>query len=168
VKGINQVIKSLDEETTIQTKLFKNQFIMKMGDIEIASRLLEGEFPKYRDVIPDDNELLIKVDREELHAALRKVSITAGTEVRSVQLNFKPGALKLYSQQEGIGESESEVPIDYEGNKLEITFNPDFLMDYLKVMEDEQAKLYFKDENSSCLIEDNENEFYIVMPITSK
>jgi DNA polymerase-3 subunit beta len=51
VKGINQVIKSLDDEDTILTKLFKNQFIMKMGNIEIASRLLEGDFPKYRDVI---------------------------------------------------------------------------------------------------------------------
>ncbi|MHC4944502.1 MAG: hypothetical protein ACYTG7_15910 [Planctomycetota bacterium] len=83
-------------------------------------------------------------------------------------MNFKTGALKLYSQQEGIGESESEVSIEYEGDKLEITFNPDFLMDYLKVMDAEQTTLYFKDENSSCLIEDNENEFYIVMPITAK
>jgi DNA polymerase-3 subunit beta len=168
VKGINQVIKSLDDEDTILTKLFKNQFIMKMGNIEIASRLLEGDFPKYRDVIPEDNKLMIKVDKEDFHSAVRKVSITAGTEVRSVQMNFKPGALKLYSQQEGIGESESEVSIEYEGDKLEITFNPDFLMDYLKVMDAEQTTLYFKDENSSCLIEDNENEFYIVMPITAK
>ena len=169
VKGISQIIKSLeDEESTILVKLFKNQFIMKMENIEIASRLLEGDFPKYRDVIPRDNDLVIEVDRDSLYSVLRKVSITAGTEVRSVQFVFKKGILKLYSQQEGIGEAEAEVPIEYEGKKLEITFNPDFITEYLRVLDNEKISLQFKDENSSCLIQDNDKEFYIVMPITSK
>lgn len=169
VKGISQIIKSLeDEESTILVKVFNNQFIMKMENIEIASRLLEGDFPKYRDVIPAENEIRIAVERENLQSVLRKVSITAGTEVRSVQFAFKPGLLQLYSQQEGIGEAEAEIPIEYDGAKFEITFNPDFVSDYLKVMDNDSISLFFKDENSSCLIEDDEKEFYIVMPITSK
>lgn len=168
VKGINQIIKSLEDEEIILAKLYKNQFIMKVGKIEIASRLLEGEFPRYRDAIPQDNDKVVTVNKEDLYSALRKVSITAGTEVRSVRFSFQPGKLKLYSQQEGIGESESEVTIEYDGDSFDITFNPDFYSDYLKVMENEKVTLLFKDENSSCLIEDNEKEFYIVMPITSK
>ena len=74
--------------------------------------------------------------------------------------------LNFYSQQEGIGESESSVPVDFSDKEFKITFNPDFIMDYLKVMTNDNVKLYFKDEESSCLIEDSDQEFYIVMPIT--
>ena len=119
-------------------------------------------------VIPKEHKTIIKVERDGLHAALKKAAITAGNEVRSVQMSFKPGKLHLYSQQEGIGESESEIPIEYDGDKFEITFNPDFIMDYLKVIDSTTIPLCFKDEHSSCMIEDNERDFYIVMPITTK
>lgn len=169
VKGIVQLIRSVeDEEGDISIKPYKNQFIMKTKHAEIAARLLEGDFPKYKDVIPSNNENVIKVNKEDLLSAVKKVAITAGNEVRSVQFIYLPKTLKLFSQQEGIGESQAELGIDYDGDKFEITFNPDFIMDYLKVIESDEVPFCFKDENSSCLIEDNSREFYIVMPITSK
>lgn len=169
VKGITQVLKSIDDkEADLLIKVFKNQFIIKIGHIEIASRLLEGDFPKYRDVIPSDNNTIFIIEKEDLYSALRKVAITAGSEVRAVQFNFMPGILKLYSQQEGIGESEVELPIEYDGDGFEISFNPDFITDYLKVYEKDTLSLCFKDENSSCLMKDSDKELYIVMPITSQ
>ncbi len=167
VKGIIQLIKSIDKENTpIQLKVFKNQFIVKVDNVEIAARLLEGEFPKYKEVIPKNNETVITIDKEVLYSAFRKVAITAGSEARSVLLAFKEGNLTLSSYQEGIGESKAEISIDYSGKKIEISFNPDYIMDYLKVIENSKVKLLLKDEESSCMIEDNEKEFYVIMPIT--
>jgi len=169
VKGLNQIIKSMEEEDEkILFKTFKNQFITKLNTIEIAARLLEGEFPNYKEAIPKENNIFVKIDKDELTASLRKASITAGNEVRSVKFTFKPGNLQMFSQQEGIGESQANVPIEYEGNKFSITFNPDFVLDYLKVMDNMVTEFCFKDEGSACMIKDNEKEFYIVMPITAK
>jgi len=166
IKGINQIIKNIEDGQKVLLKIINNQFIMKIDEIEIASRLLEGEFPKYREVIPQDNAFCIQVNKDNLYSALRKVSITAGTEVRSVQFIFTKNNLKLYSQQEGIGESECDVPIQYGGDKFEITFNPDFIADYLRVLDSGNVMFCLKDESSSCLLKNNESDFYIVMPIT--
>ena len=95
------------------------------------------------------------------------MSITAGNEVRAVLFSFSTQNLRLTSQQEGIGESEVVIPIEYEGDQMEITFNPDFIMDYIKVIEIDELPLFLKDENSSCLFQESSGEFYIVMPITS-
>ena len=167
IKGVSQLIKSIEEEeSSILIKIVDNQFIMRTDRVEVASRLLEGDFPDYREAVPKDNHLCISIEKELFSAALRKVSITAGSEVRSVLFEFKKGMLNFFSQQEGIGESESSVPVDFSDKEFKITFNPDFIMDYLKVMTNDNVKLYFKDEESSCLIEDSDQEFYIVMPIT--
>ena len=169
VKGINQLTRSFDEQTSkLQVKPFKNQFIMRTDQLEVAARLLEGDFPKYRDVVPVENDLRIPINRDNLLSALKKVSITAGNEVRSVHFQFNKGMLRMSSQQEGIGESQVEIPVEYDEKKLEITFNPDFIVEYLKVVHAEEIPFLLRDENSSCLIEESDKDFYIVMPITSK
>ena len=168
VKGIIQITKTIKNDLDdVLLKIYKNQFIAKIDNVEVASRLLEGEYPKYKDVIPKDNINLVRINVEDLILSLRKASITAGNEVRAVQFIFNKNTLTLFSQQEGIGESKTEIPIKYSGDILNITFNPDYIMDFIKEVNNDEVIFRIKDGSSSCIIEDSENEFYIIMPITN-
>ncbi len=169
VKGLQQLGREFiakDEELMI--KIEKSQVIMKTSHVELAARLLEGEFPKYVDVIPQDYEKSIYAGKEELVSALRKAAITAGEEARSVRMSFKTGSLVLSSHQEGVGEAEVQIPVEYEGASFDITFNPDFLLEYMRVVEADKIKMKFKDSASSGLLSGGDDTYYVIMPITSR
>jgi len=170
VKGLQQMVKGLGlgTDTILQLKVDKNLVVMKTDWVEVSARKLEGEFPNYEEVVPTDNDKKICVDREQFHSALRKASITAGDEARAVRLAFSQGLLTISSRHEGVGEAEIEIPIEFEDNSFEITYNPDFILDYLRMLDDKEFRMEFKDNKSAGLFRGNDESINIVMPITSK
>lgn len=169
VKGLQQLGREFiakDEE--LMLKIEKSQVIIKTAHVELAARLLEGEFPKYDDVIPKDHDKSVSANKEEIVSALRKAAITAGEEARSVRFSFKPGGLILSSHQEGVGEAEVQIPVEYEGTPFDITFNPDFVLEYLRVVEADKVKMKFKNSDSSGLLSGGDDTCYVIMPITSR
>jgi len=172
VKGLNQLSKGIvDEgkgELWIKIDDEKNQVVLKTSHVEVAAGKLEGEFPNYNDVIPEKGSNRTIIAREELLSALRKASITAGEESRSVRFSFKAGSLTVFSRFEGVGEAEVEVPVKYEGKPVEITYNPDFILDYIRVLDSDDLEINFKDKMSAGLFIGGEETVYVVMPITTK
>ena len=169
VKGLLHFSRDfLDQDESLKLKIDKSQVVMKTSRIELAGRLLEGEFPNYMDVIPKDHNKKISVEREAFLSALRKAAITAGEEARSVRFSFKPGWLKIFSCQEGVGEAEVEIPVEFEGEPFDITFNPDFIVDYLRVVESDKVQIELKDTMSAGLFKTGEDSLYVVMPITAR
>jgi DNA polymerase-3 subunit beta len=172
VKGLAQLQRAGAEaadDAMLRIGLLENQVAFALPFTEIVAQLVEGEFPDFRAVLPKDTDAPEKVvlDREELASAIRRAAVTAGEGARSVELNFSGGRLSVSSRQEGVGESRSEMPVEYDGDEVGIRFNPEFLGDYLKGLPEASVDFRFKDRASAGVFTGNDDSVYVVMPITS-
>lgn len=135
----------------------------------LSSALVEGTFPPYEDVIPRENDKKITAGRDELSSAVRKATVLTNEESRGVRMSFSGGdkRLKLSSRAPEMGESEIAVDLaNYEGTDIEISFNPNFLVDVLKVVSDPQVIVELKAPNKPGLIRSETGDFiYVVMPV---
>ena len=172
IKGLVQLMRAAEpEEETLRIDLRENQVTFGLASTEIVAQLVEGEFPDFRAVLPAGHPTHVVLGREELGAAIRRAAVTAGEDSRSVTLGFHEGTLTVSSRQEGLGESTSDIDIDYDGAEVQVRFNPDFLAEYLRTVEEETLTFRFKDGASAGLFEtpheDGNESVYVVMPITS-
>lgn len=135
----------------------------------LSSGLVEGAFPPYEDVIPKDQDKKVTASRDELASGVRKASVLTNEESRGVRLSFsgKDKRLKLSSRAPEMGESEISVDLSsYEGEDIEISFNPTFITDVLKVVPDQDVIVELKASNKPGLIRSATNDFvYVVMPV---
>lgn len=135
----------------------------------LSSTLVEGTFPPYEDVIPKDQDKKVVAGRDDLGAAVRKASVLTNEESRGVRLAFtgKDKRLKLSSRAPEMGESEISVDLaEYTGDDIEISFNPSFISDVLRVVPDQQVIVELKASNKPGLIRSQANDFlYVVMPV---
>ncbi|MBX3386446.1 MAG: DNA polymerase III subunit beta [Phycisphaeraceae bacterium] len=135
----------------------------------LTSTLVEGTFPPYEDVIPKDQDKKVRASRDTLTSAVRKASVLTNEESRGVRMTFSGGdkRLKLSSRAPEMGESEIGVDLSaYEGDDIEISFNPTFLTDVLKVVSDDEVIFELKAPNKPGLIKTQGGDFlYVVMPV---
>ncbi len=172
LKGLAQLQRAsgdLPDDAKVLIVVDDNRVSMRLGMTELFAQLVEGEFPNFRAVVPADTQIPHSVDivRVDFEDAIRRASVTAGEESRSIQLRFDADALTISSRHDGVGESQSTMPIRYGGDVVEIRFNPDFLGDYLKHVPDSSLTFRFKDRASAGCFTTSEENTYIVMPITS-
>jgi DNA polymerase-3 subunit beta len=158
-----------DDDAVLRIELRESMVAFVLPSTEIQVQLVEGEFPDYGAVIPNDGDLphAVVINREELAQAIQRAAITAGDEGPAVELGFAPSCLTVCSSQEGVGEVRSEIEIAYEGEAVEIRFNPSFLGEYLKTASEETVTFRFKDRGAAGLFEASDGAVYVVMPITS-
>lgn len=135
----------------------------------LTSSLVEGTFPPYEDVIPKDQDKKIVASRDLLGSAVRKASVLTNEESRGVRMAFSKAdkSLKLSSRAPEMGESEISVDLtSYEGEDIEISFNPSFIADVLKVVPDAEVIVELKASNKPGLIKSTSGDFvYVVMPV---
>jgi DNA polymerase III subunit beta len=136
----------------------------------LSSTLVEGSFPPYEDVIPKDQDKQVVADRDGLNSAVRKASVLTNEESRGVRLSFSKAGkrLTLSSRAPELGESEISVDLaSYEGDDIDISFNPTFIADVLRVVTEQQVIIELKASNKPGLIRSSNNDFvYVVMPVT--
>lgn len=167
-------------EDTIRVALTDNRIFFAFEDVieakkgesrpraVLSSTLVEGAFPPYEDVIPKDHDKKVVVAREELAAAVREASILTNEESRGVRMAFagKGNTLKLTSRAPEMGESEIDVPLSsYAGDDLEISFNPQFLADALKTIDDAEVQIELKAGNKPGVLRSGPDFLYVVMPV---
>jgi DNA polymerase-3 subunit beta len=134
----------------------------------LSSSLVEGAFPPYEDVIPKDQDKKVSAHRDELAMAIREASILTNEESRGVRMSFsgKSKKLKLTSRAPEMGESEIDVPLEgYEGEDLEISFNPQFITDALKAIDETEVIIELKAPNRPGLLKAGADFLYVVMPV---
>ena len=133
----------------------------------IYSRLVEGRFPRYQDVFPADVDVKIKLEAGPLRLAVEQASIVTSDESRGVDFQFSPGVLKLSSQAADVGSSHVELPIAYEGKPVEITFDPRYLSDALKTLDDDAPiTVDLIDAKTAAVFRTADQYTYVVMPLT--
>ncbi len=133
----------------------------------LTSNLVEGTFPPFEDVIPKDLDRKAVVNKDALHRAVRRAHLMTNEESRGVKLVFDGTCLKITSRAPETGEAEIEVPIEsFTGDKLEIAFNPVYIMDALKVVDGDDVTIELKKSEKPGLIRSGSNFVYIIMPVS--
>jgi len=168
-KAMSLIERSLgDDESTVDITIRGNDVQVKGSLATIYSRLVEGRFPKYQDVIPTKSAVTIDFVPGSLLQAVRQAQILTSEDHRGVDFSFGPGLLKMVSRDPDLGgESEGELPISYEGEELVVTFDPRFFTDFLKVLEPEQpVRLGLTNSSSAAVFRTEDGYTYIVMPLS--
>ena len=174
-KYLNEIVKNLqDNDETIEIGIAKNQALFELKNCKIVSRLLEGEFLNYNNVIPADKETRIKVSRTALQGAVERASIFSITAAEKekkypIKMFISLGSV-IISCTSQVGDAKEEVLVETEGKELEIGFNPKYLLDALKVIEDEEIYMDFGTNISPCVIRPvGEDKYtYMVLPVRLK
>ncbi len=145
----------------------KNLMIFRKSGLLLTSRLMEGNYPNYQQVIPKDGGKRIGVHRLELESALRRVSVLSKEKASAVKVSFTPGKMTLFSSSPDYGEATEELPARYEGEALSAGFNARYLLDVFSVMDGESVSLQMETPLSPCLIQEPESPGFkcVVMPI---
>ncbi|ATE61951.1 DNA polymerase III subunit beta [Thauera sinica] len=156
-----------DSDDPLEILLAGNQAVFRFGPIELVTKLIDGKFPDYERVIPQNHPKLISFDRQPLLGALQRAAILTNEKFRGVRMVLEDGLLKIVSTNAEQEEAQDELEIDYGGDKLDIGFNVTYLLDVLNNLNSETVDWRFNDGNSSVLISlpGNDRFKYVVMPM---
>lgn len=163
-KTIIELSRNLKDEGDVLIVLGNNQVLFDLGEIRIISRLIEGEFPDYRQVLPKEQEDKIKIDREKFLLALKRAAILTTLDYQAVRIEIFKNKLVISKSTPDIGESREELVLEYLGKELVIGFNPIYLIDVLKNLQDEIVNLEVMDSDKPGVIRSN-GYVYIVLPM---
>ena len=145
----------------------KNMLIFRKSGLVLTSRLMEGNYPNYQQVIPKASNKKITVNRDDLEGALRRVSVLAQNKSYAVKLTFSKKAITLFSSHPDTGEAKEEIPASFNGEEFAAGFNARYLLDVLGVMESETVVLNMEASLSPCLIRELDTPMFqaVVMPV---
>ena len=130
----------------------------------INSKLIEGRFPKYEAIIPDGQEIEIPINRNEFAECLKRIALILNESSQGVRLVFKENKLFMHASTEN-DESHEEMEVDYIGTEQQIAFNPAYLLDPLKRLEDENVTLSFTDTQKAACLKSSGTFIYVLMPM---
>ncbi|MCB1661288.1 MAG: DNA polymerase III subunit beta [Pseudomonadales bacterium] len=168
-KGILELSRLLsDGEQSVEISMSNNHIRAITKDFTFTSKLVDGKFPDYSQVIPKDGNKTFIADREEFKQVLGRAAILSNEKYRGVRLMLQKDLLQVYANNPEQEEAEEEMSVDFDGDRLEIGFNVGYLLDVLSVTNSEKVKMTLSDANSSALIgeqKDNPDSIYVVMPM---
>jgi DNA polymerase-3 subunit beta len=151
---------------SVSVALLRNQAVFKAGEIVLNTRLIEGQFPNFRQLLPESYEHDVRLPRSELLDVTRRVSQLAQRNA-PLRLSFSPGELTVAASTPDVGDAEESLPVSFEGEPLEIGFNPDFLREGIESVAGDEVMLRLISPLRPGLLQpvDNEDFRYLVMPI---
>jgi DNA polymerase-3 subunit beta len=156
-----------DDDSEVYISLYPNSALFKVGSSTIYSRLVEGRFPRYNDVIPAPGGIEINLLVSSFYSAVRQAQIVTSEESRGVDFTFEPGTLRLTSIAADVGQSKVEIPISFEGPALTITFDPRFLADFLKVLDPSSTvKFQLTNRENAAVLRTDDGYIYVIMPLS--
>jgi DNA polymerase-3 subunit beta len=154
-----------EEKGSITVFLDEAQVAFRVGDLTLTSRLIEGEFPNYRQLLPDQHESRLTVSRQQLLDAVRRVGLLA-RDTTPVRIEFNALGVKLSSSSPDLGQAVETVEARYEGEDLTVAFNPQYLADGLNVCHGESVRVDVRDGLKPGVVRGDGDEFtYLVMPV---
>jgi len=173
-KGVSELRRFLpsdgENETgpkTVKILVGEKHLLFSIDNIEFLTRLIEGSYPNYENVIPQTNEKQMLVEKDPFVKVLRRVSIMSRERASAVRFDIDNGLLTVSSSSPDLGEAKETVVIDYKGEKLSLGFNARYLLDVLSAMTSEKVVLELQDPLSPVLLREDGNEHYkcVIMPM---
>jgi DNA polymerase-3 subunit beta len=169
LQQVQRLFKDTDELEVAQSG---NHLGFRSGDTEVYTRLIEGAYPNYEQVIPKDNDRFAIVEKKALASAVRRMAVVASDQTHRIRLQFQPDRVSLSVLTPDLGEGQDELELSFDGEELEIGFNANYLLEVLRYMPTDEVKLTFKAPERAATLEpivgeDEETPDYLclVMPL---
>jgi DNA polymerase-3 subunit beta len=158
-----------DQDTMMEFGRDENHLFFTVGSKQLISRILAGQFPNYELVIPRDNDKYIVASAKDLGDGIRRAAIMSDEKLKAIRLSVKSGTVELTASCAEAGEAREVVPVEYEGENLEIGFNPLYLLDFIGVCSSDSISVSLKDSETQGLLRPvgaaDLDYRYVVMPM---
>ena len=166
-KGVLELQRLMSGEGDVDLQLGSNHVRIELEGIRFTSKLIDGRFPEYERVIPQDTSNQLVADRDLLKGALQRTAILSNEKYRGIRLIIRESGVVLQAHNPEQEEAEEELEVKYKGDDIEIGFNVNYLLDALGAIESEEVTLSVVDSNSSCLLREpgKDDSKYVVMPM---
>jgi len=164
-KAVNELQRLLGDEGEVTLKISSGQVGFDLGNYFLSSKLIEGNYPNYRQVIPGESKERIALEREPLLKTLQRVSLLLSDKSNSVKLNFSRDNLEVVANSPDVGEARESIAISYKGPDMVVAFNPEFLMAPLRNLLSDEVHLHLIDEISPGVIKSGGSFLYVLMPM---
>jgi len=171
-KAMSEIQKLASDDASKQIEFSgnENHLFFRIDKRLLLSRKLTGNFPDYERVLPKEHPQMVVLQREELKSAIERVAQFADERSRAIRLQILKGELNVHSSISETGESEETIPVDYSGDGVEIGFNAQYLLDFLRSADQAEVEFHFKDANSAGELRphgapDGTIYRYVVMPM---
>ncbi len=170
-KALAQVERLFGPDDEIEVARSENHLGFRMNGTQVFTRLIEGPYPNYEQVIPRDNDKIAIVDKTVLSQALRRMAVVASDQTHRVRMTFTSGSLRFSVETPDLGEASEEIEVDYQGEPLEIGFNASYILEVLRYMPTADVKIAFKAPERAATIEpyvkdgDKPDYLCLVMPL---
>lgn len=156
---------SVHGEDSVKVRFVNNQVVLACETVVVSSNLVEGNFPKYEDIIPKDHDKKITLPTGAVLSAVRRAALLANEDSKGIRLALDKGTMIFTSRAPETGDAKIDLAIDYDGDAIEIGFNPQFLVDVLRVLEADEFELHLGQSDRPGLFKAGSNFLYIVMPV---
>jgi DNA polymerase-3 subunit beta len=167
-KSINEIGKLVgDESENVVIQLGQTSIAANVSGTTFVSKLIEGKFPDYEQVIPSGESSLLVVDRKNFSESLSRVSVLSSEKYKGVRIITKKNSLNISANNPEKEQGEENLPCEYQGEEIDIAFNVNYLQETLSTIDSEKIEINFFGSEKSCLITDpnSENLKYVVMPL---
>ena len=166
-KALNMILRTFDDaDQTVRVKVADNQILFATDEALLTSNLVEGNFPPYKDVIPKDGDKKATLHTDSLASGVRRAGLLTNEESKGVRFAFSSDGLLLTSRAPEMGEAEVNVEMPkYDGDGVEIGFNPTYILDALKVVDSSEVSIDLKAGNKPGVIRTGPDFLYVVMPV---
>ena len=169
-KALEQIRRLFPEDEELEIAKGENHLGFRSPFTAVFTRLIEGPYPNYDQVIPRDNNRVAIADRQALTSALRRMSIIASDQTHRIRLSFNAGMLKFSVQTPDLGEAADELAVRYSGDPLDIGFNANYLLEILRFIPTDEVRLTFKAPERAATVEpegwaDPAQYLCLVMPL---
>lgn len=164
IKAVHEIMRNLKDEGTMSFVLGTNQVLFDIDGVLIATRIIEGEFPNYNQVIPKTAPTLLKINCQQLLSAIRRANLLATPDFQAIKFEVFSDKLVVSKTTPDVGESREEIPIGYGGKELIVGFNPQFFIDALKNIEDEDIHMELLGPDKAGVIR-KDDYLYLALPM---
>ncbi|MDX9708114.1 MAG: DNA polymerase III subunit beta [Trichloromonas sp.] len=167
-KGIYELKKITEEDQNeIQLGFMDNNAVIKKNKTFIIMRLVDGEFPDYKRVVPQNNDLVITINKDLFYHSLKRISILSNEKSKGIKITIKENLLELSSSNPEFGEAREELDIEYQGPEITIGYNARYIMDVLQNQHSDKIQIFIKDHLSPGLIKSFDDDDYlaVIMPM---
>ena len=168
-KTLVELGKMAEEVESVEFGHSENHLFFRLDERLLVSRVLTGQFPNYEMVVPRDNDREALMDSDEFSSAVKRVQVMADEQSRGVRFSLSSGELNISAASADYGEAKESLPAQYQGESIEISFNANYLVDFLQVLSTEQVCLKLRDsETQGLLVPQEEGGYeyqYVIMPM---
>ena len=167
LKAVREIVRTFDESAEVKICLLENQILFADDEATLTSRLVEGDYPKYEQIIPKDHDNRTIVDVEKLLSATRRVALLANPKTFSIRIDIEENQIRVSAKTPELGEAYETVDVKSGDGSLEVAFDARYLMDALRHIQTEDVAIEFKDSLSATVLKPvgEDNHLCLIMPM---